>query len=96
MLGGAGDDTYRYLQGGGYDTLTDTSGSDTLSFDDIELSTAHFYKIGNELEVDLGGGQGVLINNQFANSSAPTVDFMLFGGTSLTAAQLAGMAGPKP
>lgn len=96
LLGGSGDGLYRYLSGDGYDTLADTAGFDVLSFDKVDPSTAHFYKAGYDLEVSLEGGQGVLVKNQFFNATAPTLDCILFGGTSLTAAQLSGLAGPKP
>lgn len=95
LNGGAGNDTYHYFAGDGYDTLTDSSGTaDTLVFPDVDVSAATFYKVGNDLEVFLGTGQGVLVKNQFATGGA--VEFMLFGGQSYSASQIGALAGPKP
>ena len=95
LSGGAGNDTYHYFPGDGYDTLTDSSGTaDTLVFPDLDISAATFYKVGNDLEVFLGTGQGMLVKNQFATGGA--VEFMLFGGQSYSASQIGALAGPKP
>lgn len=95
LNGGGGNDLYRYLAGDGYDTLTDSGGtSDTLEFVDMSITDATLYKVGNDLEVFLAPGQGVLVKNQFATGGA--VEFMLFGGQSYSAGQIAALAGPKP
>lgn len=83
LNGGSGDDVYRYFAGVRYDTLTDTAGAaDTLDLSAIELSAAQFFNIGNDLEVSLGAGRGVLTKNQFLTGGA--VDFFLFGGQSVS------------
>lgn len=95
LNGGGGNDTYRYFAGDGYDTLVDTSGSaDVLDFADLDFSTASFFRVGNDLEVSFGSGQGVLVKNQFSTTS-PVVEFLLFAGQQYTAAQVGALAGPK-
>lgn len=95
LNGSGGNDLSRYYYGDGYDTLTDSGGtSDTFEFADVGISAATFYKVGNDLEVFLAPGQGVLVKNQFATGGA--VEFMLFGGQSYSASQIAALAGPKP
>jgi Ca2+-binding RTX toxin-like protein len=95
LEGGTGSDVYRYFAGEGKDTIYDTSGSaDTLDFGAIPLSAAVFYRSGNNLEVSLGTGQGVVVSSQFNPSFA--MEFFLFGGQSYSASQINALAGPKP
>lgn len=95
LNGSGGNDLTRYFVGDGYDTLTDSGGtSDILEFVDADIAAAAFYKVGNDLEVLLAPGQGVLVKNQFVTGGA--VEFMLFGGQSYSASQIASLAGPKP
>lgn len=95
LNGAGGSDTYKYFAGEGYDTVTDTAGTeDTLDFGAIEQDTAAFYQVGNDLEVLLGPGQGVLVKNQFTTGGS--IEFFLFGGQSYSAGQINALAGAKP
>ena len=60
---------------------------------DVGISAATFYKVGNDLKSSWLLAKA-LVKNQFA--TAPPVEFMLFGGQSYSASQIAGLAGPKP
>jgi Ca2+-binding RTX toxin-like protein len=77
LYGNAGNDSFHYLRGDGYDSVFDTAGVDTLYFDDQSFADAKLFKVGSDLEVSFGAGQGVLVKDQFL--TAGNIDFFLFG-----------------
>jgi len=97
LSGGNGDDTYRYFSGDGYDTLYDQAGSDRVIFENINLADAQFFRIGNDLEVFLGTGQGIRVTNHFgAWMSGPApVEFLIFADQQVSSSQFNAWAKPK-
>ena len=92
LNGGGGNDVYRYSAGDGRDTLYDTSGAaDVLSFLDLNLTDVTFHRSGMDMEVNFGGGEGVLVKNQFATGGA--IEELHFMGQAYTAAQIVEMQG---
>jgi len=93
LRGDAGNDEYRYSLGDGYDTVLDTDGlNDVLRVDGVDASEVHFWRQNNDLVVDVGEGQGVLVKNQFASFTFCQVETFLVGVDTFSAAQVAGMA----
>jgi Ca2+-binding RTX toxin-like protein len=92
LNGGAGNDTYTYLLGDGLDTITETSGTDTVDLSTIDGSDIHFWKKSLDLYIQVGNGtDGILVKNQFA-TGGPPADFVIAGATSFTAAQVSSVA----
>lgn len=97
LWGGNGSDTFQYFRGDGYDTVQDPSGSDRILFEGITLSEAQFFRIGNDLEVFLGTGQGVRVTNHFgAYIGGPQpVEFLVFADQQVSSSQFNAWANPK-
>ena len=97
LWGGNGSDTFQYFRGDGYDTVQDPSGSDRILFEGITLSEAQFFRIGNDLEVLLGTGQGVRVTNHFgAYIGGPQpVEFLVFADQQVSSSQFNAWANPK-
>jgi len=97
LSGGNADDTYRYFRGDGYDTIYDQAGSDRVIFENINLADAQFFRIGNDLEVFLGTGQGIRVTNHFGawmGGPAP-VEFLIFADQQVSSSQFNAWAKPK-
>lgn len=97
LWGGNGSDTFQYFRGDGYDTVQDPSGSDRIVFEGITLSEAQFFRMGNDLEVFLGTGQGVRVTNHFgAYIGGPQpVEFLVFADQQVSSSQFNAWANPK-
>lgn len=85
LNGGADNDTYQIdNEAHGADTLTDTSGTDTLTFFAIPVAHADFAQSGNNLVIDLDGGGEITIVNYFSGGSAGSgcIETILFDNES--------------
>ncbi len=71
LNGGNGDDTYIYNTGDGFDTITETSGTDKIVLGTgITLEHLRFIREGNNLRILINNNtdQGFLLVNQFAGA----------------------------
>lgn len=82
--GGAGDDSYVFRAGDGQDTISDASGNDILSLEGILSSSLSFTKIGDDLQIGLGGGDQVTITNQFAGQGLESIQWHHGAGIDLS------------
>jgi Ca2+-binding RTX toxin-like protein len=81
LIGGAGNDTYVFGAGDGQDKITDTSGDDTLRFDNIDFDQLWFSRAGNNLEVSvIGSSDKVTVSNWYVNTGNRIEHFQA-GGT---------------
>lgn len=97
LYGGAGDDDYRYFLGDGYDTVNDSAGSaDILRMDGLDMSLMHYWKVGNDLSIDAGNGQGVLVKNHFLSGNANRIETFFLNGVAMGSNDMALLAQPKP
>lgn len=80
IYGGAGNDSFLLAAGGGYDTIFDTEGNNTLRLAGINSDDAVYARIGDDLRIEIGGG--VTIKDYFVESN--TVSSVIFeGGASI-------------
>jgi Ca2+-binding RTX toxin-like protein len=97
LYGGGGDDGYRYLFGDGYDTVNDSAGAaDVLRMDGLDMSAVHYWRQGNNLSIDAGNGQGVLVVNHFLSGNANRIETFFLNGVSMSSNDMALLAQPKP
>lgn len=98
LSGGLGSDTYIYSIGDGYDTIIDTLRSDdpdnVLVISGLSLASTAVYKVGSDLELYWGPGQGVLLKNGM--SSTGGLDTVIFNGESIDFSALRDLATTKP
>ncbi len=90
LEGGVDDDTYIYIEGDGYDTITETSGDDTIQLGStIDLSNFGSYRSGDDLilETFSGGATSgrITVTNYFLNTNnvVETIQFAA-GGLNIT------------
>ena len=72
LNGGNGDDAYVYNLGDGFDTISETGGTDKIVFGEgITQNDLSFEQIGNDLKISVNGkdDKGIQINDQFGSSS---------------------------
>lgn len=93
LVGFAGDDTFRYARGGGYDTITENtwSGSnDQLIFTDINPAAVSLARNGNDVTVVIaesapgaGDGGSVVLKNSLDDSSDQGVERIVFSNGAI-------------
>ncbi|MFK3661946.1 hypothetical protein ACI2I2_15735, partial [Scandinavium sp. NPDC088450] len=96
LNGGEGSDIYLFSQGDGQDRVNDTyrNGVNTLVFEGADLTQALIEKSGNDLLIHAWGGSDTLtLPGYFTSESYRQFD-MVFGDTTLTVSDLAGMGFP--
>ncbi|MCB9996898.1 MAG: tandem-95 repeat protein [Rhodospirillales bacterium] len=77
IRGGAGNDTYIFAPGDGFDTITETGGTDTLKIEGgLSFADLVFTQVGNDLQVDIASG--VTIKDQFSGNPANVVEWVIF------------------
>lgn len=82
LSGGTGDDTYFYNLGDGSDTITETSGIDSLVFGTgITLSNLGFEIDGLNLKI-MAGGDIITIQNHFATDLSGLIESLVFADNS--------------
>lgn len=88
LIGGAGNDTYRFSLGDGKDSVTDTSGNDTIYFDHtIDQNSIALFRNGNNLQISFVGSNDLInVNNYFTTGSIEKIQ--LNNGHFLTATQV--------
>lgn len=97
LYGGGGDDDYRYFLGDGYDTVNDSAGvADVLRLDGLDMSVVRYWRQGNNLSIDAGNGQGVLVANHFLSGNANRIETFFLNGVSMSSNDMALLAQPKP
>ena len=85
LNGGMGDDAYVYNLGDGYDTISDTGGSDKIKFGSgVSAENLSFEQIGQNLRIYVNGkdSEGLLINNQFGNAENKVESIEFADGSS--------------
>nr|WP_159465623.1 calcium-binding protein [Scandinavium goeteborgense] len=96
LSGGEGSDAYIFRIGDGQDRVNDTykNGVNTLVFEGADITQAMIEKSGNDLLIRAWGGSDTLtLSNYFISESYRQFD-MVFGDTTLTVSDLAGMGFP--
>ena len=86
LNGGSGNDTYVYSLGDGFDTITDTEGSDKIKFGEgISVGDLSFEQIGKNLRIYINGkdSEGILINNHFDNVDNQVESIEFSNGSTL-------------
>ena len=86
IIGGAGNDTYIYNVGDGNDTITDTSGTDTIQFGEgISAENLIFRGLKNDLIITFNNTEGsIIIKNFCLNSNYRIENFNFSDGSELT------------
>ena len=80
LYGGYGNDTYIYNLGDGFDTISETNGSDKIVFGEgITQNDLSFEQNGNNLKIFIGNDENnvIQINNQFGKAAlrVETIEF---------------------
>ncbi len=86
LNGGAGNDTYQYNLGDGFDTISETGGTDKIVFGEgITQNNLSFEQIGNNLKISINGDEikGLQINNHFSSSANQVESIEFADGTTL-------------
>ena len=86
LNGGTGNDTYQYNLGDGFDTISETGGTDKIVFDEgITQNDLSFEQIGNNLKISINGDEikGLQINNHFSSSANQVESIEFADGTTL-------------
>ena len=88
MEGGYGNDTYVFAKGHGHDIISDSSGSDSLKFLDINFTEVKFYKSGNDLIIKgYNDGDSITVKHFFFRDQYEIENFE-FKDKTITLAQL--------
>ncbi|MEM7404336.1 MAG: calcium-binding protein [Pseudomonadota bacterium] len=88
LIGGSGSDTYRFSDGDGHDTVTDSSGAaDTLSFDDSVMNVALTFD-GSNYTLTYGGTDAMGSSVQFGQNSIEQIEV---GGETVSFEALANL-----
>ena len=88
LSGEAGDDTYLFAKGDGNTTISDNAGVDTIKFmEDISKDEISFTMINNNLNIQYGDDEHILIQNQ-NNASYTIENFELSDGNFLNNSDL--------
>lgn len=89
LNGGPGNDIYRHFAGGGWDSVTEYYGTDTVAFEGVFAEDAQFFRNNNDLYVAVGGSptEGVIIKNQFYNP-VNKVELFQFADSTYTSDQV--------
>jgi Ca2+-binding RTX toxin-like protein len=86
LYGGNGDDTYLFAQGDGMDTINDSSGNNTLSFDiSVIKADIAFFENGSNLQIGFTNSAGDQIT---ANSMTDLSQIQLADGEYLTSSDV--------
>ena len=92
LRGGDGSDTYTYAVGDGADIIEDNGvfDNDLLQITGYNIGDASFTRVPmtNDLLIDFGGGDSILLRNGMNNDSGDQIETVTFNGTSRTAAQI--------
>ncbi|MFK3661947.1 calcium-binding protein, partial [Scandinavium sp. NPDC088450] len=96
LSGGEGSDRYIFRVGDGQDRVNDVNMNwvNTLVFEGADLTQALIEKSGNDLLIHAWGGSDTLTLPGYFTSEAYRQFDMVFGDTTLTASDLAGMGFP--
>ncbi len=81
LNGGAGSDTYIFNAGDGSDTITDTKANNNMLLFGEGLTWTNFwFGTSTHLTMTLGGGDQVVVNNNFADPGNNVLKFIDMGG----------------
>lgn len=93
LKGGSGSDTYAFSAGYGNETVVENSGMadvDVIDLIGLNLSDVAFYRVGNDLRIDiLSSGEKLLATSQFLSTSYGIEQIRFTDGTVLTRSQVA-------
>jgi Ca2+-binding RTX toxin-like protein len=98
LLGGAGDDLYVFGTNFGADTVQDDDAtlgnSDTFQFSAHNLVDLTFSRVGDDLQVDAGGGHGVTVSDWYLGEANQIESWVMANGDIRTAAQIEALVAP--
>ena len=90
LVGGAGNDVYRYGSGDGSDVIDDTDGAaDRLVFSDLTASDVRLLIVGDDLHLDvLGRGETITDVGHFTSATRGIDQIAFSGGTTWSRADI--------
>jgi Ca2+-binding RTX toxin-like protein len=98
LLGGAGDDLYVFGTNFGADTVQDDDAtlgnSDTFQFSAHNLVDLTFSRVGDDLQVDAGGGHGVTVSDWYLGEANQIESWVMANGDIRTSAQIEALVTP--
>ncbi len=90
LYGGAGDDSYLFNLGDGQDTVSDTSGTETVQFgEDVTSDSIALFKNGSTLQIGYGIDDQITLSNYSDSTTGNRIEeIILNDGNSMTAADI--------